>query len=133
MALADFGGVYGAPRFFQAARKASLRPIVGARIDVATPADDASDGEIERLTLLARTREGYRNLCRLITIGHAGRPKGICVVPIEAIESHAAGLIALLRPAHSPALALRASAGYVTPLPPEGIRVLIESPLFPPW
>ena len=32
LALADPNGVYGAPRFFAAARKAGLRPIVGAEL-----------------------------------------------------------------------------------------------------
>jgi error-prone DNA polymerase len=32
MALSDLHGVYGAPRFFAAARKAGLRAIAGARL-----------------------------------------------------------------------------------------------------
>src|SRR5439155_22935 len=35
LALADRGGVYGAPRFFQAARRAGLRALVGAEVAVA--------------------------------------------------------------------------------------------------
>ena len=35
LALADRDGVYGAPRFFAAARKTGLRPIVGAEITLA--------------------------------------------------------------------------------------------------
>ena len=35
LALGDRDGVYGAPRFFAAARKTGLRPIVGAEITLA--------------------------------------------------------------------------------------------------
>src|SRR5437763_8839326 len=35
LALADARGVYGAPRFFQAARRAGLRALVGAEVPVA--------------------------------------------------------------------------------------------------
>src|SRR5438093_610290 len=35
LALADRGGVYGAPRFFQAARRMGLRALVGAEVAVA--------------------------------------------------------------------------------------------------
>ena len=38
LALADRDGVYGAPRFFAAARKTGLRPIVGAEISLAAGA-----------------------------------------------------------------------------------------------
>src|SRR5438128_7740294 len=51
LALADRNGVHGAPRFFQAARRAGLRALVGAQVDMA----DAG-----RLHLLVESRAGYR-------------------------------------------------------------------------
>jgi error-prone DNA polymerase len=99
VALADFGGVYGAPRFFQAARKTGLRAIVGADVDAEEDRGTGPrDATRRRLTLLARSREGYRNLCRLLTRGHAGRPKGACAVTREEVAGHAAGLVALVGP-----------------------------------
>ena len=58
MALTDADGVYGAPRFYSAAKKHGLKAHVGAEVT-------ATDGS--RYTLLAESREGYQNLCRLIT------------------------------------------------------------------
>ena len=58
MALLDRDGVYGAPRFHMAAKKAGVRAHIGAEITCA-------DGH--RYPLLAETRQGYQNLCRLIT------------------------------------------------------------------
>jgi error-prone DNA polymerase len=57
--LADRDGLAGAPRFFQAAKKASVRPIVGAEVSL---------GEESFVTLLVENREGYRNLSRLLTL-----------------------------------------------------------------
>src|SRR4051794_8164684 len=57
MALCDRDGVYGAPRFFDEARKAGVRPIVGAELTMA-------EGGI--LPILVESRTGYQNLCRLI-------------------------------------------------------------------
>src|SRR5262249_19275781 len=37
LALADTNGVYGAPRFFGAARKAGIRPLVGAEVTLGGP------------------------------------------------------------------------------------------------
>ena len=67
LALADRDGVYGAPRFFAAARKAGLRPIVGADVTLAAGAAP--------LLLLVEDRRGYQNLCRLITAAKDGRSK----------------------------------------------------------
>src|SRR5258706_9348898 len=56
--IADAGGLYGAPRFHTAARRAGLRPLVGAEIAV--------DGG-GRVALLCEDRRGYKNLCRIIS------------------------------------------------------------------
>ena len=58
MALLDRDGVYGAPRFHHAALKNKIRAHIGAEV--------TSAGGF-RYPLLVKTREGYQNLCRLIT------------------------------------------------------------------
>ena len=77
LALADRDGVYGAPRFFAAARKTGLRPIVGAEISLAAGGVGPSQGPtVDRpapVLLLVEDRRGYQNLCQLITAAKAGR------------------------------------------------------------
>ncbi|HUY29283.1 MAG TPA: error-prone DNA polymerase [Candidatus Binataceae bacterium] len=58
LALGDRDGMYGHPRFFQGAKAAAIRPIVGAEL---TLADNS------RLYVLAPDRARYKNLCRMIT------------------------------------------------------------------
>ena len=58
MALGDRDGLYGAPRFYAAAKSAGIRQIVGAELTL----DDDS-----RLYVLAPDRKCYQNLCRMIT------------------------------------------------------------------
>jgi error-prone DNA polymerase len=48
-----------------------------------------------RLILLAESRRGYANLCRVITIGRRRAPKGSCMLSLEEICAHAEELIAL--------------------------------------
>src|SRR5882724_7209770 len=93
LALADARGVYGAPRFFQAARRAGLRALVGAEVPVAGAG---------RLWLLVESRTGYRNLCRLLTAGALGRAKGEALVTWADVEEHAAGLHCLAGGAEGP-------------------------------
>ncbi len=85
MALIDTNGVYGAPRFYSAAKKAGIRALVGAEVVL-------EDDPASRLTLLVENRNGYRNLCRLLTAGALGRPKGEARYPWKLIEQHAVGL-----------------------------------------
>ena len=47
------------------------------------------------LILLAQNREGYANLCRLISVGRRRAPKGECRIGWEDVYGHAGGLIAL--------------------------------------
>src|SRR6266480_885022 len=93
LALADARGVYGAPRFFQAARRAGLRALVGAEVAVAGAGI---------LWLLVEERAGYRNLCRLLTAGALGRAKGEALVTWAEVEEHAAGLHCLAGGAEGP-------------------------------
>ncbi|MBN2241465.1 MAG: DNA polymerase III subunit alpha [Acidobacteria bacterium] len=57
MALTDINGVYGLVWFLQYARERGLRPIVGSELKT----------ETERAVLLARNRQGYETLCRIIS------------------------------------------------------------------
>ena len=85
MALIDTNGVYGAPRFYSAAKKAGLRALVGA--EVVMEEDPAA-----RLSLVVENRAGYRSLCRLLTAGALGREKGAARYSWDLIEQHAEGL-----------------------------------------
>ncbi len=58
LALLDFDGFYGSPRFHMAATKAGVKAHIGAELL-------CTDGA--RYPLLVRNRTGYQNLCRLIT------------------------------------------------------------------
>jgi error-prone DNA polymerase len=57
MALTDTNGVYGLIRFLQYAQERGLRPVVGSELRT----------EQERAVLLARNRQGYETLCRIIS------------------------------------------------------------------
>jgi error-prone DNA polymerase len=60
MALTDINGVYGLVRFLQYAAERGLRPVIGADVQTGT----------ERATLLARNRDGYATLCRVLSRTH---------------------------------------------------------------
>ncbi len=86
VALTDRDGVYGAVRAHRRARELGVRLLLGAETSV----DDGS-----RILLLARDREGWTHLCRLLTRGRLRRPKGESRVTWREVCEHAAGLLAL--------------------------------------
>ncbi|MDW8354608.1 MAG: error-prone DNA polymerase [Bryobacterales bacterium] len=86
VALLDRDGVYGAPRFHMAAKRAGLRALIGAEITAV---------EGCRYSLLAETRAGYQNLCRLITEMKLRAPKGEAAATLEDLARYSAGLICL--------------------------------------
>src|SRR5262245_33771011 len=97
LALSDRHGVYGAPRFFTAARRAGVRALVGAEVTIGGIGGDAGT-----LALLVEDRTGYANLCRLLTAAGAGRPKGDALATWEQVEEHAGGLHCLAGGAEGP-------------------------------
>jgi error-prone DNA polymerase len=86
LALVDRDGVYGAPRFHQAAKKLGVRAHLGAEVTL-------SDGS--RYPLLVRNRTGYQNLCRLVTRMKLGAPKGEGKAREEDLRDLADGLVCL--------------------------------------
>jgi error-prone DNA polymerase len=118
MALLDRDGVYGAPRFHMAAKKAKIRAHIGAEVncDFSPQRHSATEktktigqqfkneesfsvplclcGEI-RLPLLVSSRSGYQNLCRLITKMKLRAKKDGGAVCEEELQQYSEGLICL--------------------------------------
>src|SRR2546423_81651 len=144
MALLDNDGVYGAARFHLAGKKLNVKAHIGAEITVASfksqvPASKSqprrqnpecqmpnakfqisnSRSEIPNsiftLPLLVRTRTGYQNLCRLITLMKLRVPKhakpGECAVTAEELAAYAEGLVCLTGSGDGP-LAKAFHAGF---------------------
>src|SRR5204862_3426947 len=88
MALIDRNGVYGAPRFYGAAKKTGVKALVGSELTM------PGGG---RVSVLVGSRTGYKNLCKLITAGAMGRPKGEQRYTWDLVEEYAAGLHCLTR------------------------------------
>ncbi len=120
-ALLDRNGVYGAPRFYKAARQAGVRALVGAEVVVEGPPfapafsarhlEKNPDSEV-RLSLLVRNQVGYKNLCRLLSAGALGRPKGEARVSLVDLERHGEGLHCLTgAPGGTVAATLAGSSG----------------------
>src|SRR5260221_429926 len=103
MAVLDRDGVYGAPRFYLAAKKSSVKAHIGAEVTSAVG---------WRYPLLVKSREGYQNLCRLITRMKLRAPrKGEGHIDREDLAGLHAGLICLTGGEEGPLAAASTSGG----------------------
>lgn len=99
LALTDHGVMYGVVEFFQKARAAGLKPIIGCEVYVAPFGHDQKRAKIDEtnyhLILLAQNATGYHNLMKLVSIasleGYYYRPR----VDHGLLRQYSQGLIAL--------------------------------------
>src|ERR1035437_212764 len=70
IAITDHGNMYGAIELYKEAHKAGIKPIVAVEAYIACRGrkdkEPGLDNKRYHLTLLARTKQGYKNLMRLV-------------------------------------------------------------------
>jgi error-prone DNA polymerase len=86
LALTDTNGLYGAVRFWNAAKDAGIRPIYGAEIQTL---------DFGHLVLIARDRIGWRSLCRTISAAQLAGEKTKPRATLALIAENFEGLFAL--------------------------------------
>ncbi len=101
LAITDHGNMFGVIDFYRNAVEAGIKPIIGLEAYMAPGSrlDKKGSGKgaqkYYHLILLARDRQGYKNLMRLASIGYLEgfyfRPR----IDMEVLGSHAEGLIGL--------------------------------------
>lgn len=100
LALTDNGNLYGAIGFYKACIKADIKPILGVDFYLAPRTrfdrETGIDSKRERLVLLAKNYEGYKNLIKLVTYSHLEgfyyKPR----VDTELLEKYHDGLCAVV-------------------------------------
>ena len=101
LAITDRNGFYGAVKFFGAAQRAGIQPIVGTELtidDGSKPPKDRVDYDRwgNRLLLLAEDKVGYMNLCRLISMAQMPNAKGMARLAADKLAGLSDHLIALV-------------------------------------
>lgn len=98
LAITDHGVMHGVIEFYQAARAAGIKPIIGCEIYIAPGSrlsKTASDRNFSHLVLLAKNQTGYQNLIMLTTKAHLEgfyyKPR----VDKDLLKEYHEGLIAL--------------------------------------
>jgi DNA polymerase-3 subunit alpha len=103
VAMTDHGNLFGAVEFYEKARDAGVKPILGCEVYVASSSrfekkgrerDDAGFDAINHMLLLAMNETGYRNLTYLVSKGYLEgfyyRPR----IDLDLLRERSEGLIA---------------------------------------
>lgn len=101
IAITDHGNMHGAIEFYTEAKALGVKPLIGcelyvtagSRLERKPVAQGGSD--THHLTVLAKNQEGYRNLCRLVSLGYR---EGFYFKPRidhEILAKYSEGLIVL--------------------------------------
>ncbi len=98
VAITDHGALHGAIQFYQSARDAGIKPIIGCEAYMAAGSRHSrtsADRENYHVVLLAKNKTGYKNLVRLVTManleGFYYKPR----IDKEILEKYSQGLVCL--------------------------------------
>lgn len=99
IALTDHGVMFGAASFYQECQKEGIKAIIGCEVYVAPRSrfdkDMGLDDKYSHLILLAKNKEGYQNLIKLVSCGFTegfySKPR----IDRDLLKEHSEGLICL--------------------------------------
>ena len=86
VALCDRDGVFGAPRFHTAAQESKIRSLIGCELTM-------EDGSV--LPVIVQSRNGYQNLCRLLSRAKLRAPKNESSIGWNELSEFREGLLGL--------------------------------------
>ena len=91
LALTDENVMYGAIPFYKECLKQNIKPIIGLTVSVLAN-DDSDENKSYSLILLAKNKQGYKNLLKISSIVNTKSKAGI---PKKWLASYSKGLIAI--------------------------------------
>jgi len=98
VAVTDHGNLFGAVQFFQKAKNTGIKPLIGSEVYIVPGSRFEKNSKYEKryhLILLVKDKEGYRNLCHLVSRAYIEsfyyKPR----IDFDILQKHSGGLIAL--------------------------------------
>lgn len=94
VAISDFFNMYGVFRFYLQAKEQGIKPIIGVQLELVENINDDSL-ESGKILLIAKNRNGYINLCKLVTASYLKGFKQIPRIDLDLLRTHADDLFLL--------------------------------------
>lgn len=99
-AITDHGNMFGVIDFYKAMKAEGLKPLIGCEVYVAPgsrfeKSKNADEKVYNHLVLLAKNNDGYKNLCRIVSLGYTEGFYYHPRVDKEVISKYHEGLVCL--------------------------------------
>ncbi|MEW6103356.1 MAG: DNA polymerase III subunit alpha [bacterium] len=95
LAITDHGNMFGAIKFYKTALAHGIKPIIGCEFYVCNNIKERQKETLSHITLLAKNRDGYKNLIKLVSIsyltGFYYKPR----IDESLLKEYSKGIIAL--------------------------------------
>jgi DNA polymerase-3 subunit alpha len=97
VAMTDHGNLFGAVKFYNAAKASGVHPVIGCEVYVSQQGHKTrSDTDrYNHLVLLCENQEGYKNLINLVSTAYLDgfyyKPR----IDLDLLQSHSKGLIGM--------------------------------------
>ncbi len=94
LAITDYGNMFGAVQFYNECKENNINPVIGCELPVKSSTGDKED-EGDRLILLAKNYDGYRNLMKLSSLYSLGRDNPQGEINSTLLKEYSFGLICI--------------------------------------
>ncbi|HEY1341170.1 MAG TPA: DNA polymerase III subunit alpha, partial [Bryobacteraceae bacterium] len=97
VAMTDHGNLFGAVKFYNAAKAAGVHPVIGCEVYVSQQGHKtrSENDRYNHLVLLCENQKGYRNLIKLVSTGYLDgfyyKPR----IDLDLLAQHSKGLIGM--------------------------------------
>ena len=88
IAITDYNGMYGMVKFYQLAKEAGIKPIIGVELGFVMDINSQiADQHISNIVILAKTKEGYQSLMELTSFANKEGNKGKPKIDLQALNT----------------------------------------------
>jgi len=87
IAITDYNGMYGMVKFYQLAKDAGIKPIIGVEVGFVMDINSQfSEQQIGNIVIIAKSKEGYQSLMELTSFANKEGIKGKPKIDLQALK-----------------------------------------------
>lgn len=88
IAITDYNGMYGMVKFYQLAKEAGIKPIIGVELGFVMDINSQiSEQQIGNIVIIAKSKEGYQSLMELTSFANKEGIKGKPKIDLQALKA----------------------------------------------
>ncbi|HMS91063.1 MAG TPA: PHP domain-containing protein [Candidatus Absconditabacterales bacterium] len=102
IAITDYNGMYGIVKFYQTAKEAGIKPIIGVEIGfVMDNNSQIPEQHIGNIVIIAKSKEGYQSLMELTSLANKEAIKGKGKIDLQTLKTFGKDIICIFGGANS--------------------------------